>query len=413
MIEGRQRSSYRYAIAGLTVWAHLAAGLSFAVVSPVLPLISEDHGITHTSAGLLVGVVTLIQAAFGVPAGILVGRVGIKRTYSAALLLMGTSVFMVLSPGFAELVVLRLLFGLGMGIIFPATGPVIMQWFRPSEMSVVTSMNVVAMSLGMVVSVSTAVPLAGVLGGWENVMAVYGAVALAGGGAWMLWGRVEGGAAVAPLLSWKEIKAVLRSRFVLLLGVADAACFSQYMALAAWLPTFYHETRDMSLTQAGFITSLLPFTGIFAVLLGGFLPLKIGPRKLFLIVPGALAALGGLGSFLFDAPAITYLAVIVLGVGSWMYVPSLLTLPTEFPGMTPQRVAIVWGWITTVTGAGAFISPLAVGALRDGTGSYLPAFLIFAVIAWFLVVAGFMMPDTRSRRDEKAGPAPSPAASDD
>ena len=413
MIEERQRSSYRYVIAGLTICAHLAAGLSFAVVSPILPLITEDHGVTHTSAGLLVGVVTLVQAIFGVPAGILVGRVGIKRTYAAAWLLMGAGVLMVFSPGFAVVVVLRLLYGLGMGIIFPATGPVIMQWFRPSEMSVVTSMNVVAMSVGMVVSVSTAAPLASVIG-WENILAVYGAVALAGAGAWMLWGKVEGGAAASvPALTWKEIKAVLRSPVVLLLGAADAACFSQYVALAAWLPTFYHETRDMSLTEAGFITSLLPFAGIFAVLLGGYLPMKIGPRKLFLIVPGAMAAVGGLGSFLFDARSITYLAVIILGVGSWMYVPSLLTLPTEFPGMTPQRVAIVWGWITTAAGAGTFISPLAVGALKDGTGSYVPGFLLFAVLAWFLVAAGFMMPDTRSRQGEKAGPAASPAASED
>ena len=410
MIEGRRQSSYRYVIGGLTIWAHFAAGLSFMVVAPVLPLITDDYGIAHTSAGLLVGVVTLIQAVFGVPAGILVGRIGITRTYACAWFLMAAGVLTLFSPGFAVLVVLRLLFGLGMGIMFPATGPVVMQWFSPSERSVITSLNVVAISVGMVVSVSTAAPLAGIIG-WENVLAVYGAVALAGGGAWVLFGRVEG-RAVASLsaLSWKEIRSVLRSRFVLLLGVADAACFSQYVALAAWLPTFYHETRGMSLTQAGFITSLLPFTGIFAVLIGGFLPLKIGPKKLFLIVPGALAAVGGLGSFLFEAPAITYVAVVVLGVGSWMYVPSLLTLPTEFPGMTPQRVAVVWGWITAVGGAGTFISPLTVGALKDGTGSYVPGFLLFAVIAWFLVVAGFMMPDTRR---QKAGPAPSPTASED
>ncbi len=412
MVEGRRRSSYRYVIAGLTVWAHFAGGASFAVVAPVLPLITDDYGISHTSAGLLVGVVTLIQAVFGVPAGILAGRVGIKRTYACSWFLMAAGVLMLLSPGFVGLVALRLLFGLGMAVIFPATGPLVMQWFPPRERSVVTSLNVVALSVGMVVSVSTAAPLAEAVG-WESVLAVYGGVALAGGVAWVLFGRAEAGApSPAPVLRWREIRSVLRNRFVLLLGAGDASCFSQYVALAAWLPTFYHATRDMSLTEAGFITSLLPFTGIFAVLLGGFLPLKIGPRKLFLIVPGVLAALGGLGSFLVDVPAVTYVAVIVLGLGSWMYVPSLLTLPTEFPGMTPERVAIVWGWITTVAGAGTFVSPLAVGVLKDGTGSYLPGFLLFAVVAWFLVLAGFMMPDPRYPKDERVEAAPSPSASE-
>ena len=397
MSEGRQQSSYRYVIAGLTVWAHLAAGLSFTAVAPVMPLITQEYGVSHTSASLLVGVVPLIQAVFGVPAGILAGRVGITRTYAAAWFLMASGLLMLLSPGFEALTALRLLFGLGTGIVLPVTGPIVMQWFGHRERPFITGMNLMALSGGMVVSAATAAPLAGVLG-WENVLAVYGAVALVGGVAWVLFGRVETEAA-APALDWREIRSVLRNRSVLLLGAADAACLSQYIALSAWLPTFYHETRGMSLTQAGFVISLLPFTGIFAVLVGGLLPLKIESRRLLLVIPGILAVAGGLGSFLFEAPAITYAAVIVLGVGSSIYVPCLLTLPTELPGMTPQRVAVAWGWITTVGGAGAFLSPLAVGVLKDGTGSYVPGFLLCAGVASFLVVAGFMVPDLRRPRE--------------
>ena len=203
-------------------------------------------------------------------------------------------------------------------------------------------------------------------------------------------------------LRWGDVKAVLSNRTVLLLGFADAALFSHYIALSGWLPTFYHQDRGMSLTQAGFITSLLPFAGIFGVALGGLLPLKMGSRRLILMVAGVIAGLGGLGCFLLQDLGLIYASIIFLGLGAWLYVSTLLTLPMELPGMTPPRVAIAWGWVITVSGVASFISPLVVGAMRDTLGSVIPGFLLFGVLAWFLLVAGFLLP---KGGPERAGPS--------
>ena len=403
---------YRYVIGGLTLWAHFATGLSFQSVSPVLPLITDDYGINHTTAGVLVGIVMIIHGAFGIPGGIIVGRVGVWRIYTVSWFMMGALTLMALSPGFGGLMALRIIYGLGVAAMLPATGPLIMQWFRPREVPIITSLNIACVSLGIVVSVSTAAPLADLIG-WETVLGLFGAVGLAGAFAWLVWGkaREEAWEAAAPL-SPKEIWSVLKNKTIFLLGLADTACFSMYVALTGWLPTFYNEVRGMSLAEAGFLTSLLPFMGIFAVLLGGFLPLRIRPRRLFFIVPGVMAGVGGLGSFLIDNTAVTYFSVILMGLGAWLYVPSLLTLPIELPGMTPQKVALAWGWIMTASGVGTFIAPLVVGIIRDSTGSFTPGFLIFGLLAWFLFVAGFLLPGTGGRRAQPpsavASPAPAP-----
>jgi len=98
-----------------------------------------------------------------------------------------------------------------------------------------------------------------------------------------------------------------------------------------WLPTFYNEDRGISLSQAGFITGLLPLVGMFAVLAGGVVALRVAsPRALF-AASGLLAGLGGLGAFLLPGPALIYPAVVVMGIGSWVYVPKLLTLPMQRP----------------------------------------------------------------------------------
>ena len=393
----RTVSPYRFVIGGLSLWANFAAGLSFQAVSPILPIITDDYGISYTNAGLLVGVIFIIQGAFGIPGGIIVGRLGIRKIYTVCWFLMGLLTLSALSPNFEELLALRVVYGLGTAILIPATVPLIMQWFRPRELPIITSLNIACFSLGIVVSVSTVAPLSDALG-WQRVMGLFGAIALAGGFAWLVWGKAgDDTRSKAQPPAWGDIWAVLRNRTVLLLGFADTACFSFYMALSGWLPTFYNESRGMSLTEAGFVISLLPFAGIFAVLLGGLLTLKIRQKQLFLIVPGIMVGVGGLGSFLIDNTAITYVSVIVLGLGSWLYIPMLMTLPMGLPGMTPAKVAIAWGWVMTVSGIGTFIAPLVVGAMKDVFDTFIPGFLVFSVLAWFLLVAGFMLPKSQDK----------------
>ena len=407
MADQPSAGNYRFVIGGLVLWANFAAGTSFQAIAPLLPLIERDYEIGHATGGLLMGSVLFMLAAFGIPGGVIVGRLGLWRAYTISYFMMGLLTLAALSPSFAGLFALRIVFGLGMAAMFPATGALAMQWFRPRELPVVISLGMAAASLGMVVSAASSAPLADVVG-WERDIGIFGSLGLAGALAWLVWGRsgpVE--QQQPPRVSWTEVKSVLRNRTVLLLGAADASCFSMYMALSSWLPTYYNESRGKSLTEAGFIVSLLPFMGVVAVLLGGVLPLAIRPRQLFFIVPGVVAALAGLATYLVDNTVAIYASVIVLGLGAWMYVPTLMTLPMELPGMTPQRLAIVWGWLMMAPGMGGFISPLAVGAMADGLDSFIPGFVLFSVLAWFLVAAGFMLPRVmRQTEPTPAGASP-------
>ena len=396
---------YRFVIGALILWANFAAGTSFLAISPLLPLIETDYGIGHATGGLLMGSVLIIVAAFGLPGGIIVGRLGLWRTYAISYLMMGLLSLAALSPSFEGLLVLRIAFGLGMAAMFPATGALVMQWFRTKELPVITSLSMAAVSLGMVVSAAGSAPLAEVVG-WERGLGIFGSLGLFGAAAWVAWGRTSSapGQPVAAI-DWGQIKAVLRNRTILLLGLADASCFSMYMALSSWLPTYYHESRGMSLTEAGFVISLLPLMGIVALLLGGFLTLAVRSRELFFIVPGAVAASAGLATFLVDNTTAIYISVTVLGLGAWMYVPTLMTIPMQLPRMTPERLAIVWGWMMVAPSIGGFISPLIVGGMADELDSFIPGFVLFSVLAWFLVAAGFMLPKAIQHTDPALGPA--------
>ena len=376
-------------MAVMTLAAHLAAGLNLFALSPLLPLAIDEYGISHWQAGLLVSFPMLVGAAIGIPGGILIARVGVKRAYMLAWVCMALLALAPIVPNFWVLLFLRLAYGVGLALMVVATGPLVMQWFKPKEMLVVNSLNTAILSGGVAASIAGAVPLAEVLG-WKMTLTVFSGIGIIGTVLWPLAPRDrKDGAEQSRGISVREVMGVLRGRAVVLLVAADAGIFIQYTALTTWLPTFYNEERGISLSQAGLITSILSFVGIFAVLAGGAVPLLFEIyRNVFrqfgslgdfvfsyrgvMVFSGVLAILGGLGAFLLGSVAGIYVAVFVLGVGSWFYVPALLTIPMRLAGTTPERVAAVWGSYMTFSGLGMFIFPILVGRLYDSFFSYYP-----------------------------------------
>ena len=405
-------------MAVMTLAAHLAAGLNLFALSPLLPLAIEEYGISHWAAGLLVSLPMLVGAAIGIPGGMLISRVGVKRAYMWAWVAMALLALAPVVPNFYVLLILRLAYGVGLALMVVATGPLVMQWFRPREMLIINSLNTAILSMGVAVSLAGAVPLAELLG-WKMTLTVFSSIGVVGA---VLWPAVprdrDTNEQRRTGISLREVIGVLRGRAVALLVAADAGIFIQYTALTTWLPTFYGEERGISPSEAGYITSILPFVGIFAVLAGGAIPFLFESFRaklaifgglgsyLFsyrgvLVVSGVFAILGGLGAFLLTSQSGIYVSVVVLGVGSWFYVPALLTIPMRLEGATPERVAAVWGSYMTFSGLGMFIFPILVGYLYDNFSSYYPGFIICAVASWALLIAGVLLPrDVGSQRTD-------------
>ncbi len=393
----------------MTLAGHLAAGLNLFALSPLLPLAIEEYGISHWEAGMLVSLPMLVGAAIGLPGSMLIARVGVKRAYFCAWVAMALLALAPVVPNFYVLLVLRLAYGVGLGLMVVATGPLVMQWFRPKEMLVVNSLNTALLSAGVAASLAGAVPLAELLG-WKMTLTALSSVGIIGAVLWPFApGDRQNDAGHSNGISIQEVLGVLRGRAVALLVAADAGIFIQYTALTTWLPTYYSEERGISLSEAGIITSILPFVGIFAVLSGGAVPLlfetyrgaleRLGGLGDFLfsyrgvmVFSGVLAILGGLGAFLFGNVIGIYVSVVALGVGSWFYVPALLTIPMRLSGVTPERVAAVWGSYMTFSGMGMFIFPILVGWLYDSFSSYYPGFIICSVASWALLVCGVFLP---------------------
>ena len=389
---GSVLTRYSRVIAAVLLLAHLMRGLNMFGVAPLLPLVIQDFEISRAAAGLLVSLPMLVAAAFGIPGGMLVARIGVRRALIVGWAATSLLTLSFLAPDFVSMLALRLAFGVGFALIVTATGPLLMGWFAPRGALVVNSFNTVFLSLGVTVSVVSAVPLAQ-LSDWKMALTLFGTLGVLGCVIWLWAGRDSPAAGPGPApISLVRVASVLRTRTVVLLIVADAGILIQYAALTSWLPSFYNEQRGLSLSEAGFVTGVLPFVGIFAVLAGGALPLRVGSARAFFIASGLLAGVGGLGTFLMTELPLIYVSVAALGVGSWFYIPTLLTLPLRLEWITPEYLAVIYGSIMTFSGIAMFLSPILVGAMRDVSGSFLPGFLVCAVPGWAVLMAGLLLP---------------------
>ena len=234
-------SSYRYVIGGLILAIHFTIGINFFVISPLLPLIIEDYGINRTTASLLIVLALLIHSFFGLPGGVIVARFGIRPVFTLSWFLIGSLVFSAVAPNFSTMLVLRLLYGVGFGLTIPATGPLLMQWFPPRELPIISALFVASLSLGVALSVSTAAPLADGIG-WQNALGVFGGIGVVGAVAWSFLGRTKTDTQVAVTISLSDILSVFRNRTAMILVISDALVFTQYSALTSWLPTFFNES---------------------------------------------------------------------------------------------------------------------------------------------------------------------------
>ena len=379
-------------MAAILLLAHMMRGLNMFGVAPLLPLVIEDFEISRAAAGLLVSLPMLVAAVFGIPGGMLVAGIGVRRALIVGWAATALLTLSFLAPDFLTMLALRLAFGVGFALIVTTTGPVLMGWFSPRGALVVNSFNTVFLSLGVTLSVVSAVPLAQ-LTDWEMALTLFGSLGVLGGAIWLRVGRDSPAAGLAPTtISLSRVAGVLRDRTVVLLIVADAGILVQYAALTSWLPSFYVEQRGLSLSEAGFVTGILPFVGIFAVLAGGALPLRVGSARTFFLVSGLLAGVGGLGTFLMTELPLIYVSVAALGVGSWFYIPTLLTLPLKIEWVSPEHLAVIYGSIMTFSGIAMFLAPIVVGAMRDVSGSFFPGFLVCAAPGWAVLFTGLFLP---------------------
>ena len=168
-----------------------------------------------------------------------------------------------------------------------------------------------------------------------------------------------------------------------------------YDTLVVSLPDML-ELEGISPEIAGLMASMLPLGFLLAGPTVGTLSDKLGRRKPFLWILGLVSGPTVLAIALFSGVYL-WITIFVAGFCTAGIVTLVLVVPTELSEV-PGLVASSVGVISSLGNIGPFLFPIAVGYLKDTTGSFFPAMVMLAIIAEIILILGLFMRETGRKR---------------
>ena len=370
-------------VVGLTLRTQLT------VIGPLLPRIQEDLAVVHAAAGLLTGLPLLCMglAAFATPR--VVARFGPAVAIATALGMVGVfGTIRSAAPEALSLYAATLFVGVGIGIGGTSVPVVVKQWFGGHPAGA-TGTNVTAIILGSAVAASMAVPLADALGSWRWPLAVTSLLTLLAAAAWHVLTagrRATGG-------SGERGRIPFDSPVAWLLVVVFCLQSLLFFGLATWLPAAYVE-HGWDDAAAANLVAILIVTGLPASLGVGWLADRVGSRRFYLVVSGAVTLGCCIGFVAVPDLGLLWAAIVGLPLGALFALA--LTLPLD-ASPRPSDVGPLMGLMFGVGYLAAAVTPVVMGAARDALGTFTASLGLLVLAAAVLTALSLLVSDARLR----------------
>lgn len=379
-IEQRERMSTPAPVAG---WHAAVAAILIVLagfnlrsvilgVPPVLPFITNDLALDHTTTGLVTALPVLIFGALAVPSGLIAGRIGGRRSVTIGLALLAVGA--VLRAVWAAAVPLLLFTGLlSLGIALAQTAmPVLVrQWF-PARVGLASALFTDGLIIGEAVAAGITVPLMGALigpDGWAGtfllwtapvvvMLALWLALAPAGPPTVARQVPLAGAGAIAAAKDADDEPA--RRMHVVHMGVLLGSGSLVYFGMNGWIANYNQALGLSALTPAALATlnaAQLPVSlGVTAF------AQRIAGRGAPFMAAGIICSIA-IAGWVFGPHALEPLWAALLGGGSSI----VFSLGIALPPLLARRheVARLTGMTLGISYSFAFLGPLLGGKLWD------------------------------------------------
>jgi predicted MFS family arabinose efflux permease len=330
------------ALLALTLGAFAIGTTEFVIVG-LIPTIAQDLHVSLPSAGLLVSLYAL-SVAIGAPLlTALTGRLP-RKTLLVGLMLLFTvgNTVAWLAPGYATLIVARILTGLAHGVFF-SVGSIIATSLVPKDKA---AGAIATMFSGMTVAFVTGIPLGTFIGqhfGWHVtflVVAAFGLVAMLGS---LLFvpGHIKQ-APSAPLL--KQAAVLLQPRLLLVYAMTAVGYGGSLIAFTFLAPIL----QDIAGFGPTMVSVLLLAYGVSVAVgnvWGGRLADRKGPVKALKIIFGLLSLVLFALTFTASHPWLLVLTLLAWGAVAFGNVPGLqVYVVKQAERYAPQAVDVAAGF---------------------------------------------------------------------
>ena len=362
----------------VTLLAMMSLQVSNLGFSPLVPAIQQEFRLSFSQVGLFAGMYGLISIFISVPAGLLIRRIGEKTALTGGL----------------GIVAIGLLW-LSMAGSQPAAFGARAVWLSGYRCAFIAVMTAIALScppsvrgrsMGVLGAISA---LGSVMGapmgslvardfGWRNGVLAYAGVAAIGGIVFVSWYRSRDAAdRTEPKSPAGSASAPFRNPVVWAVALLSGLAGVTSLATNTFLPSALKAGFHLDAVAAASVIS----TGFaWAIVLNisfGFLMDRMNRS----VVMGGVALLLMLGSLLMVSRDLTLFRAGAVGVLALGHAAIQQSYAVAADVLRGRQIGNVMGIVGGVAGIVNYLTPQALGILRDRSGGFDAGWLLLAAIA--------------------------------
>lgn len=423
-----QRTNFRWVVCFLIALMSWIIFMDRTNISIAAPAIIKEFHLSKTQMGVVFSAFAWAYAIGGVPGGWLGDRFGPRKMLTLMVLFWSVMTMATAhAVGFASLVVIRFVFGLGESGAWPTATRGMQYWYPKSERGFVNGAT-----HGAALFATSVVPLLGVaimnVFGWRSVFHIFGLFGIVWSVAWYFiyrdrpenHSRVneaelayiqdrESQGSKPAVEAAKDKGAVpwgrlLSSPNLWYLAVSYIAFNYTTYFFYYWMPTFLMERHHLSFKSMGVLASMPLFMGAVGALSGGMLTDAIYKRTRNLKWSRravCIAAMLGAAVFMIPSGLVASPAAVVLCLSAAIFSLALVLAPAWAVAMdiAGGHTGSVSGVMNMVGQGGGSISPIIFGALAQRGYWMAPFYITSGVLLAAALMWAFLINPERSVLD--------------
>jgi MFS family permease len=357
------QSSYKWYILALTaVTGTFVASIPFSCMPVLFKEISEDLHLSLVQIGTVWGMTSLAGIFFSLIGGVLGDKFGVKLVIPLSCILVGlTGALRGLADSYLTLMVIVFVNGIARLIISINLTKTVGIWFKGRNLGVAMGMSAVGMGLGLMLGpMISATVLSPALGGWRNVMYLYGGIAVAIGLIWFLFRKepqqVDSLYVPPGTLPFRQaFSQLIRNRDLWFIGLTLLFRSACIMGMTGYLPLYL---RDRGWPVAGADGSLAAFYGMstLSVVPLSLLSDRLGSRKPILFIGLVVTIICFSLLPVLDGNVI-WLLMVFSGMFMDSFMAICVTMLLETRGVGPEYSGTALGIVFMISQFGSVVSP--------------------------------------------------------
>lgn len=362
MSEARPRIAVESYLIAASVFLVIAAT---NIVTPLLPAIRDDFGVSITMAGIIVGSYGLARLLTDMPAGFVIDAIGRRRvTLAGSAMLVGASLLGLWAPTVEVLIASRVLSGVAVALVSTTAMSALAATATNAQRGKVMSLFHVANNTGIAFYPMVG-GLVGTAFGWRTTFGITAALAVVAG--LLLFpvlarvqARGEGGgrgSGEARVLHGRErVIAIAAIDYGVVANMINRHGFRNTV-----LPLYAATALGLGGVSIATAIALMSITGLMVATPGGMLSDRFGRRRI--ITAGLAAVAVGDLAFLLTGDLVTFLAFAALiGFGDFFSSSQTALLSEVVPSQ--HRTKVLAGYRFSAD-LGAFLGPVILAAVMD------------------------------------------------